>query len=111
MKKVTGELRRENGAPVIWDRVVLIFEPEGPEVARLSASRAKSLKTGSHLSEDHIMSVIPDAPAAEQNEGVVVFWRHWGRPWKVPQLSDGREARRGPQNLGPELVRDRAVED
>jgi hypothetical protein len=45
-------------------------------VARLSASRAKSLKTGSHLSEDHIMSVIPDAPAAEQNEGVVVFWRH-----------------------------------
>ena len=45
-------------------------------MARLSASRAEPLKTGSHLSEDHVMSVILDAPAAEQNEGVVVFWRH-----------------------------------
>jgi hypothetical protein len=63
------------------------------------------------MSEDNIVSMVPDVPATQQQHGVEVFGGYRWRPGHIPELLNRWDRRTLEAKVAPELLCHRAMED
>ena len=76
----------EHSTPGITHNVVFPLPSVAPNTGFTSAGVPESAMWGWEAVEDHIIPMLPNVPADQKNEAIIMLWRNRSRARQCPQL-------------------------